>query len=163
MIGLTNHPPIYARPALGQAVGSAVPVRILVADVKGKPISGASVRVAAGAEVSDKGETDGNGLFTAHLVGAISESTPVTVDVTLGPYSFRHRSTVGEGVESTIAVSLPVCASQPFLTVPEILALLAGAAITTAGYHWKLEPMKVTGEVLVGATVFTAIYRLSCL
>lgn len=138
---------------LGQAIA---PTRIVVVDVKGHSVPGASVSASIGSNAPILVETDSSGIALMQLPQGAG-------DLTISAKGLAYVVPVTVPYRGDVFVTLPVCMAQPFATTPEILTLLAGVAVTAAGYHWKFEPAKVTGEVLVGAAVFTAIYRLSCL
>jgi len=138
------------------AQGAPPATRIVVIDTKGHPVSGASVSASIGTGKPVAGETDSSGVASLALPQGAGDVT-----ISAGQYAYVVPITVP--YRGDVFVTLPVCMAQPFVTTPEILTLLAGVAVTAAGYHWKFEPAKVTGEVLMGAAVFTAIYRLSCL
>lgn len=160
MIGLAQkHVPLNVSRRLAQA--SPRQVRIVVTDSRGRGISSADVSVWSGGTQIDSETTDAHGDAVFPLT-----SGPYDVRVIFGSqrYTFWSRipqENIARGGD--VFVEIPVCYSQPLVTTAEGLALLAGVLVTGAGYYWKVEPAKVTGEVLIGAAVFTAIYRISCL
>jgi len=143
-----------ASPRLAQA--AAAPLRIVVVDVKGHPVRGASVSASIGTGPAVDGVTDSSGIAALALPNGAG-------DITVSANGFSYVVPVTVPYRGDVFVTLPICMAQPLATVPEILTLLAGAGLIAAGHHWKFEPAMMTGEVLVGASVFTAIYRLSCL
>ena len=144
--------PVMIRPSLRPRLAQgASRIAIIVTDMRGRPVSGALVAIGP-----ITGTTDSSGR-----VELAPEPGPFDVMVMVSGYGYAVH--VDPGHRGDVFVNLPVCLAQPVLTVPEIGSLAAAALITAAGYYWKFEPAKVTGEVLLGATVFTAIYRLSCL
>lgn len=165
--------PAGASLRLAQAAAGGVRVRIAVVDVDGKPVEGATVTARVSDYVyegatppgagSDRGETDSRGIFEARFVGPLAGAAEVDILVEKGPYAVTAKGTVDQGNRGVIFVVLPVCLPQPFLTKPELVSLLAAAALTAAGFYWKVQPLQITGEVFFGAVVFTALYRLSCL
>ncbi len=151
---IAYRPPVV-RPRARLAQASPSPVGFVVTDMRGRPVGDVLVQVT---------------LPSGDVAGRTDSSGKVTLNVGTGPYNFMvgagnyyYADFVEGNHRGDVFIALPVCLAQPVLTVPEIGALAAAVLITAAGYHWKFEPAKVTGEVLLGATVFTAIYRLSCL
>lgn len=150
-----------ARRALGQA--EAVAVRIAVVDVDGRPVKGARVLARLPGTVPEVGETAGDGTFVGRFAGGHPGSERVEVEVEKYGYGVIRSATVDEGIRGTIFIQLPVCLPQPILTGVEWGSLAAGVAMTAAGLHWRFKPAELLGEILIGATAFTAIYRHSCL
>ncbi len=143
--------PLVQRPARRLAQAAPSPMSFVVADMRGRVVSGIQVTVAG-------------------VSGTTDSSGKIILNVGAGPYDvlasrdgYHYAIHVDAGHQGDVFIALPVCIAQPVLTVPEIGSLAAAVAITCAGYYWKFEPAKVAGEVLFGATVFTALYRLSCL
>lgn len=160
MIGLAQkHVPVNMRRSLAQV--SPRQSRIVVTDVRGRGISNAEVSVWSGGReiASDTTDPHGDALFTL-------ATAPSDVRVIFGSqrYTFWSKiptENIGRGGD--VFIQIPVCYSQPLLTTAEGLTLLAGVLVAGAGFYWQVEPAKVTGEVLLGAAIFTAIYRISCL
>lgn len=133
-------------------LGQTRALNVVVTDHNGRPVSGAAVTVGP-----TEGVTDSRGIFSVALpAGQLAK-----IVVRSGDYTVARD--VQDGAGGDIFVELPVCVSQPLLTTAELVALLGAAGLVGAGYYWKIEPLKVTGEVLFGASVFTTIFRLSCL
>lgn len=147
--GVMWAPPRF--PSLGQA---APLFRVVVTDDHGRPVRG--VRV----EVTPSGTSDSGGQTTGSdgVASFAPTASEVTVTLRVGDLVTRRRARTDE----TLFVQLPICAPEPLLTKTEIAALLAGGVIAGAGFHWKLEPLQILGEVVFGAAAFTAIYRHSC-
>lgn len=143
---------------LGQMEYLPGSTRFVVVDSHGRPVKGADVRVLGSQEMPGANVTDGRGV-TAMLL----KPGTYDIDVVFGPDFLHFSKRVEIPAKGDVWITLPSCAQQPIATLPEILTLLAGAAAVGAGYYWKIEPVRVTGEVLIGASIFTAIYRLSCL
>lgn len=133
--------------ALGQA---APPWSVVVTDPNGLPFADAEVSIG-GVPV---GKTDSHGVALVPNPGAGSETVRIRVE---GLDLVRTGRT-----DETLFVQVPVCAPQPFLTTAEILACGLGASLVGAGLYWKQSSLQVVGEVLFGASVFTAVYRHSC-
>lgn len=128
---------------------AAVPFKVAVIDVRGNPFSG--VKVTLGNGQSAVTDSDGVATFPAQA-GRVT----ATLDID-GLRIIRE----GDG-NQTLFVDLPICGTPKILTKSELVALVAGAAMTAAGTYWKTEIVSITGEVLIGASLFTAIYRHSC-
>lgn len=146
---------IWAPPRFAVSMGQAPAIfRVVVTDDYGRAISG--VRV----EVSPSGAPDAGGQVTdADGIASFSTTAPeATVTLRIGELVTRRRARTDE----TLFVQLPICAPEPFLTKTEIAALIFGTAVAGAGFHWKIEPLQIVGEVVFGAAAFTAIYRHSC-
>ena len=151
---MISYRPVIVRPRPRLAQAGPPLTKIVVTDMRGRPVPGAFISTGS---VQNTAITDSSGRALINLGSA--EST----DVTVSAGGYTHTATVNAGGPNDVFVNLPICLAQPILTVPEMGSLAAAVLITAAGYYWKIEPAKVTGEVLFGATVFTAIYRLSCL
>jgi hypothetical protein len=132
-------------------------------DVDGRPVKGAHVSVRLPGAVSEVGETAADGTFVGRFAGGHPGSERVEVEVEKYGYGIVRSATVDEGIRGTIFVQLPVCLPQPILTGVELGSLAAGLALAAAGLYWKVKPAELLGEVLIGASAFTAIYRHSCL
>jgi len=142
----------WAPPTPGSFLSQAAqaPFKVAVIDVRGNAFTGVKVSLPDG----QTAVTDDNGVATFN--------TPPRgeVDVTLaidGLTIVRHGNT-----NQSLFVDLPICGTPKILTNTELIALLAGAAVVAAGTYWKYKPIQMTGEILVGASLFTAIYRHSC-
>lgn len=156
-----RHVPIRLHRQLAQSTVQARQVRVVVTDVRGRAVSGAEVSAWSNGSSVASGTTDSSG----------------EVQLPLGPGSYDIRTVFGSrgytfwskasaenlGQGGDVFVEVPVCSSQPLLTTAEGITLLVGAAVIGAGFYWKMKPAEVTGEVLVGAAIFTALYRISCL
>jgi hypothetical protein len=150
-VALMRPIPLF-RNRLGQATPGAVTVWVY--DHRGRPIPKMLV-------YSDVRGTDASAL-TDDAGKAVLDLPTGKGNVYVGT-EFKYAVPVEVPSKGDVFVTLPMCLSQPIINGPELATLLVGAAITAAGYYWKLEPAKVAGEVLVGASIFTTIYRLSCL
>lgn len=154
MIRYAQRPAPALRPRLALGQAGTVHARIAVVDVNGRPIR-ASVSVNGVAA----GQTDSGGFAYAQ----VPTDRPFHVLVQKDDHVVvKDFSAPGQEVP-TAYVQIPVCLPQPILTTAEIAALLGAAAMTGAGFYFKTDALKITGEVLFGAAAFTAIYRLSCL
>lgn len=144
--------PAFAAPRLGQA---QAPFRVVVTDVRGHVLKGATVQLlVAGGPAAGILTTDAQGQV---VFPSVLNGRPV-VRVTYGQIVIN-----AEGPsDQTLVVKLGICAPEPFLTSPEILGSVGGIAIAGAGFYWDISLLRVVGEVLLGAVVFTAIYRHSC-
>jgi carboxypeptidase family protein len=155
MIGLARKG-VPFRPYLGQAPNQPL---ITVIDRQGKPVQGAHVTLRRGPEELGPVETDGNG-------DARFDAPAGMYDVIVrynGHTIWKEATPTQIGRGETIVVEFPFCVRDPILKPVDIGLLLAAGALTAGGMYWKVEPLKVVGEVIFGATAFTVIYRLSCL
>lgn len=142
--------PVRPRSYLGQAQS----VRVTVIDIGGRPVGGAVVTVSG---VSKTTDTSGD---------AVIEAGPGSKEIVV-EYDGRRISEIASSEDiargNNVFVKFPFCIRDP-LVKPIDLAILAGAAaLTAAGYYWKVDPLKVAGELVFGAEVFGLIYRMSCL
>lgn len=137
-------------------------MKFVVVDVNGRPISGAVVR-ASKARTVEAIVTDSDGVASLRLDPSDSDQIPTRARIEWNGMAIERIITNDETSSLTAFFKFPVCARGPIMTTIEIAALVAGAASIGAGVYWKKEPFQVIGEVLVGAAVFTTIYRLSCM
>jgi hypothetical protein len=149
--------PIYR---LAQAPASLLAVA--VADIRGNPWPGAQVEVQIpGSKTPLIAVTDRDGIAVIEAPDTVGRG--VEVHVQAGVYSSWNTWTGAQAASGeTLFVVLPVRGPEPLVTLTELAALLAGGAGVAAGYFWKLNALQVGGEVLIGASIFTAIYRHSC-
>lgn len=126
-------------------------VEVLVVDVNGRPVSGWRI----------KGIQDDVDSESGKPVSLLVHPTePTEIEVSHG--EFRFRTVIPANFDGTFTVQIPLC-WQPFLTWPEVIALLGGGAALAAGLYWKIPVIPTLGEVAIGASIFTLIYRHSCL
>lgn len=143
---------LVARPwSMGQAAGG-IPLRVMVTDINGRAVAGAEVTAGA-VRLQDAG----HGLYTGDVPAG-----PLRIVVRKGE-QLVAKDVAESAADSNVYVQIPVCMPQPLLTTAELVALLGAGALTGAGFYWKVDGLKLTGEVLFGAAAFTAIHRLSCL
>jgi hypothetical protein len=153
MIALSLRPsPALSRRVLGQASKST---RIVVSDSRGRPATGVTVRAAIGSGASVEGKTDGSGIVSLDLPSSAG-------DIHVLAQGYDYAVPVSIPMSGDVFVSLPFCVNS-WITPAEFAVLVAGAAALGAGYKWKFEPARVTGEILLGTVAFTIVYRLSCL
>jgi hypothetical protein len=134
--------------ALAQAASASF--KVVVIDVRGNGFRGVQVTLSDG----QTAVTDGDGIAT------FDKAPRGEVDVTLemdGLKIARHGNT-----SESLFVDLPICGTPKFLTKTEIIALVGGGAMAGAGTYWDIGTLSVVGEIIVGAALFTAIYRHSC-
>lgn len=137
-------------PARLQLSQAAEPFKVAVIDVRGNAFRGVQVILSDGQNAL----TDGDGIATF----AQPPKGDVTVTLTVEGLKIVRQGNTNQ----TLFVDLPICGTPRILTNTELIALVAGGAIAAAGVHWKISALSVTGEILVGASLFTAIYRHSC-
>ncbi len=132
---------------------------VSVVDRQGKPVVGAKVTAYDGAQKVAEGVTDGGGdLLLAIWMG------PYNVEVAYNGHTlWKEVSAKQVARGETIVFDLPFCARDPILKPMDIVLLASAGALAGAGMYWKIEPLKVAGEVVFGASMFSIIYRLSCL
>jgi hypothetical protein len=133
---------------LGQLTAA---LKVIVTDPRGAPFKGARITLQGQAMPVD---TDGDGV----AVFPSAPSGEVTVQVDVQGYKLRASGPS----DQTIFISVPVCANGPLLMNTEILALLVGGATAGAGFYWKKDVAIMLGEILIGASLFSSVYRASC-
>jgi hypothetical protein len=159
MIDLAVKHVVNRRSALSQAQGRQV--RVVVVDHRGRAVSDAEVSAWSGGTNMASGITGSSGE-------ALLSLPPGSYDIrtVFGSRGYTFWSKVSSddiARGGDVFVDVPVCASQPLINTAEGATLLVGAVIIAAGFYWKAEPARVVGEVLVGAAIFTSLYRISCL
>ncbi len=127
------------------------PLRVVVIDPRGTPFAGAQVTLQ-GQSVPAKTDSSGVALFQSAPAG------DAVVQVKVGDFTVKARGST----DQTLFVTVPICAPGPLLTGTELLALLLGGAATVGGILGKRRPVEMLGEVLIGAGIFTVVYRHSC-
>lgn len=132
----------------GLAAGS--PLTVVVVDPRGTPFSGAQVTLQ-GQAMPVSTDSSGIASFTA-------PAGDVVVQVKVAGFTLRARGTT----DQTLFVTVPVCAPGPILTITEMVAMLVGGSAVIGGMVYKKRAAEMFGEILVGASVFNAIFRNSC-
>lgn len=143
------------RAALGQVAQS---FQVVVTDADGRPFGGAVVTINEPGGVSRPTDSKGIAAFDASEIARATVSGKVPVVVSGSGFSVKRDLPI----DQTGFVAIPVCGPQPIISTPELIALVAGGALTGAGMYFKTGPLQVAGEVLFGAAIFTAVYRHSC-
>lgn len=130
---------------------------VVVTDVKGDPFEGARVTASRGGTDLGAMQTDSHGVA---VFNSSPGQDPVQVRIDATPYVAR-RTLSADAANSgeTLFVELPVDRPEPLLTAIEICTLLAGAGAVGAGFYYKAEALKLAGEIILGAGIFTTIYR----
>jgi hypothetical protein len=158
MISLAARP-IAFRPVLGQLALKNTGLLVSVVDRQGKPVPNAQVRAFQGAQEIASGTTNSGGDVELPVT-----SGPVDLAVNYNGHAlWKEASAKSIARNETIVVDFPFCVRDPILKPMDIGLLLTAGALAGAGVYWKIEPVKVAGEVIFGASMFTIIYRLSCL
>ena len=134
---------------------------VVVTDVKGDPFAGANVIARQAGVVFDTRKTDSEGVAIFTLAGPVSERVEIRVEA---DNLVAERKIPMDSVNAgeTLFVQLPVDRPEAILTPLEIGTLLLGGGATFAGVYYKMEALKLAGEILLGAGIFTAIYRHGC-
>jgi hypothetical protein len=144
---------------MGQAVRAGGSLLVSVVDRQGKPVPNAEVKAYNGAQEIASGNTDSGGdVWLPISVGPVDLSVGYN-----GHVLWKEASAKAVGRNETIVVDFPFCVRDPILKPMDIVLLASAGALAGAGVYWKIEPVKVAGEVVFGATMFSIIYRLSCL
>lgn len=137
------------RPTLGQAQEGAL--EIVVVDANGTPVKNALV--SAG-KVS--AYTDEAGIVRLPISGTSAVSVDVQKDV------YRFSKMVQPGTPGApVYISLPVQIPPNGIKTADLVIFVAGIGLVGAGAFWKLDPLKLVGEVVVSAVIFSMIYRLA--
>lgn len=145
---------------LAQLPGSALAVA--VADVRGTAWPGARVEAQIpGVQAPLVAISDRDGIAILETPAPLGRGLDVHVQA--GAYSAWKTVTGAEAASGeTIFVVLPIRKPEPIMTLTELGSLLLGGAGMAAGYFWKAKALQLGGELLIGASIFTAIYRHSC-
>lgn len=158
MISLSAKPIRY-RPMLGQAVLAGGSLLVSVVDRQGKPVPNAEVIAFKGTNEIARGSTNSGGDVTLPIVAG-----PVDLSVGYNSHVLWKEATAKSVARNeTIVVDFPFCVRDPILKPMDLVLLASAGALAGAGVYWKIEPVKMAGEVVFGATIFSIIYRLSCL
>jgi len=134
---------------------------VVVTDVKGDPFSGATVVARQAGAVFDTRKTDSDGIAMFTIGAPVSERVEIRVEAD-GLVAERKIAIDSVNAGETLFVQLPVDRPEAILTPIEIGTLLLGGGATFAGVYYKMEALQLAGEILLGAGIFTAIYRHGC-
>lgn len=134
---------------------------VVVTDVKGDPFSGATVIARQAGAVFDTQKTDSDGVAIFTLATPVTERVEIRVEAD-GLVAERKMPIDSVNAGETLFVQLPVDRPEAILTPIEIGTLLLGGGATFAGVYYKMEALQLAGEILLGAGIFTAIYRHGC-
>lgn len=134
------------RPTLGQAEA----LEVVVVDAGGTPVKNALV---SGGGVS--GYTDDDGIVKLAISGRS------TVTLTIQKDEYRYEEMVQPTASMPVYVTLPVTIRPNGIKTAEIAVFVAGIGLVGAGAIWKLDPLKMVGEIVVSAVIFAMIYRLA--
>lgn len=135
-------------------------VQVVVTDSRGHPVKGARVQVRSSAETRD-GDTDSQGTFTAFFGADLRSGQLIQIVAEQDGYVVQRTLPVSD-LRYPVFLQIPVCIAGPFLTTPELIGAGAGVLLATAGFLWKKQPLVLAGEILAGASAFSAIFRHSC-
>ena len=140
------------------------PWAVAVSDSRGMPWPGAIVDARLpGMADPLRAVTDGDGIALLELPASANPMGSIDVRVSDGSY-VTDRSWKVEDAQAgeTLFVEIPVRGPEALLTPVEIGGLAVGGAAAAAGYGFSLKPLELLGELVLGAIVFTVIYRHSC-
>lgn len=147
----------YARGySLGQVLSAGL--QVVVTDPAGRPFQ-AIVSLDAQPQITANTDSHGVANFSGQNIVPYVRDGKVAVTVQSGGLIIKREVPVDQAA----FVVIPMCAPSALLTVPEMIALAAGGGCVAAGLYKKWTPLQVVGEVLVGAALFTAVYRHSCM
>jgi hypothetical protein len=152
LVAAPNWAPKAWRPALGQAAdASATNLKVVVIDAAGNPVNEALVTVGSASAYTD-----------AAGVARLSTANPgaLRITATFGDY-VTTKLAQWESADMPLYVAFPVIIRTEAVRTPELIAFVAGLGLIGAGYVWKLDPLKIVGELVTGAIVFAMIYRLA--
>lgn len=147
----------YARGySLGQVLTAGL--QVVVTDPAGRPFK-AIVSLDAQPAITAVTDSSGVANFSGQNIVQYVRDGKVAITVLVGSLVIKREVPVDQAA----FIVIPMCAPAPLLTVPEMIALAAGGGCVAAGLYKKWSPLQVVGEVLVGAALFTAVYRHSCM
>lgn len=138
-------------PLSGYKLSQASPLTVVVVDPRGTPFSDAQITLQ-GQAMPVHTNSAGVATFPSAPAGE------AIVQVRIGQFTLRAKGPT----DQTLFITVPICAPGPLLTGTELVALILGAAAAAGGVLGKRRPLEMLGEVLVGAGIFTAVYRHSC-
>lgn len=141
----------YRRPRPFLSQMPTTPYLVVVTDPRGNPYPGARVTLQGQAMPQT---TDSSGVATF---------PPVSPGQVLATVQIGDLKVNGAGTaDASLSVTVPVCAPGPILSNTEIVALIAGGAMTFGGLKWKSSGVQTIGELILGAAIFSTLYRASC-
>lgn len=153
--------PVPLRLAGGHLLGQAAsrPLRVVVVDSNGRPMSGAQVEYLRSGGQAGIQETDSHGTATFEGV-----TGPADIRATYKDLVLSKRLSADDVVRGdTVFIQFQICVSEPLIR-PIDIAIIGGAgAMIAAGAYFKVRPLETVGEIAVGAAIFSFIYRLQCL
>jgi hypothetical protein len=135
----------------GLAQVPPAPFQVVILDPRGTPWAGARVTVL-GMALPQTTNSQGVAIFPSVPLGQ------VTVNVELGDY----RMSASGDSSNTLFITAPVCSPGPVASKVELIGLFGGTVMALVGSHFKTGPVQLIGETLIGAAVFSALYRNSC-
>jgi hypothetical protein len=140
----------WAPAPLALAQAAPTPFKVVVIDVRGNGFRGVQVTLSDGQTTV----TDSEGIAT-FLTPPRGE---VDVTLTFDGLTIVRRSNTNQ----SLFVDLPMCGTPKFVNNTEIIALVVGGVTAGVGTYWKLDALSTVGEIIVGAALFTVIYRHAC-
>lgn len=158
LVGAPSWTPKSWRPAPARGLGQVAPAgmttnfQVVVIDVNGTPVAGALVTANGGQATY----TDDSGIARFSIAGGRS------IDLTAKTGEYAISKTVQwESADIPAYISFPIRIQTDIVKTAEMVAFVAGVGLIGAGYVWKLDPLKIVGEIVTGAIVFAMIYRLA--
>lgn len=133
-----------------------IPFKVVVADSRGAPFRGAKVYLSSGGRPLYDASTDSAGIAETP-VGFAGGAIDVRVEVS--GYVINRRV---DNTDETLFVQVPVCGDPEVLTYPEMGLLVGAAALAWSGVRYKMEALKTTAEIILGAVIFNAVFRANC-
>lgn len=132
-----------------------IPFKVVVTDSRGAPFKDARVYVTSGGKELYDISTDSGGVAAAPMLSA----GRIEVRVEVAGYVMNK---VVDNTDETLFIQVPICADGEILTKSELALLAGAAALAGAGWKYKMEALKTTAEIILGAVVFNAVFRANC-
>lgn len=153
--------PVELRLAVRHELGQAAlrPLKVVVVDANGRPMVGAQVEYLRSGGQAGIQETDSHGVATFEGV-----TGPADIRVTYKDLVLSKRLSADDVAGGdTVFIQFQLCVSEPLIRPIDIAIIGGAAAMVAAGAYFKVRPLETVGEIAVGATIFSFIYRLQCL
>jgi len=143
--------------SLGQAQAKFVgQIRVLVQDLRDKPVPGVKVEVRNGSGKSESRITDWRGVAVIPFETS-SDSVIVLAHLPEGPSG--RPVTTAEALKEVITFRSVETAQEPFLTPIEAVSGAIGIVTGAIGFIQNIEWLKAVGEAFFVVTLFSKVAR----
>jgi len=132
-------------------------VRVLVQDLRDKPIPGIEVEVRNGVSQPGVRKTDWRGIAIVPFETS-SDSVDVTARLPEGP-AVQSKVTAARALKEPIVFRSVDIAPEPFLTTVEAVSGAVGIVAGTIGFIRNIEWLKAVGEAFFVVALFSKVAR----